>query len=270
VTGLNPFDWYGGAFLALYGFLFIGALIGSMAIASWVRPDGRLRPVTDEDELALLAGGETRLGEAILARLMARGDATIANGRVTFVPAASGRSSAEREVTALVSPAKWSEVCKRVRSAAERIERRLIDHGLLMERGEARMLGLYAAMPLALLLGYGAIKHQIGIARDRPVGFLTVLLVVTAIATLIRALKVDRRTKAGISVVIDARQNASRIRRAPTNDEAGTAVALFGTAVLVGSPMAGLHKLRQSDGGGGDSGSSDGGCGGGGCGGCGS
>ena len=54
------------------------------------------------------------------------------------------------------------------------------------------------------------------------------------------------------------------------------AVALFGTAVLVGSELDAFHKMRTAsgDGGssGGDSGSGDGdgGGGGGGCGGCGS
>jgi hypothetical protein len=63
---------------------------------------------------------------------------------------------------------------------------------------------------------------------------------------------------------------------APTRPECGMGVALFGTSVLAGSPLAGLHDSRKSanngggcgGGGGGWSGSGcGGGCGGGGCGG---
>ena len=83
-----------------------------------------------------------------------------------------------------------------------------------------------------------------------------------------RVFAVDRRTKGGLAVVKEAKRRAERLKRAPTQAETGMAVALFGTAVLAGSPLADLHRMRQSDGGssGGDSGSS-GGCGGGGCGG---
>ncbi len=69
MTGMNPFDWYGGAFLALYAFLLVGAFLGGFALASWLRPEGRAVPVTDDDELALLAGGPARLAESVVARL---------------------------------------------------------------------------------------------------------------------------------------------------------------------------------------------------------
>ena len=59
-----------------------------------------------------------------------------------------------------------------------------------------------------------------------------------------------------------------RLRQAPQSDEVTLAVALFGTAVLIGSPWEALHSMRTAQGGDG-SGGADGGCGGGGCGGCG-
>jgi len=100
-------------------------------------------------------------------------------------------------------------------------------------------------------------------------------LVATAIVAVIRVLKSDRRTQAGIAALTDARARAERLARAHTEAETGMAVALFGTAVLIGSPIGDLHTIRRekSDGGGsGDGGSigdGDSGCGGGGCGGCG-
>ncbi len=273
MTGANPFDWYGGAFLALYAFLFVGALIGGAVIAAWLRPEGHAPAVTDEEELAVLAGGSDRLTETVLARLMARGAAMIDGGRLSFAAGVAGGSPIEREIALLPSPAKWSAIRNRVAQAAERIERQLIFRGLLMEKGEARQLGLYAAIPLVLLFGFGLIKMQIGLGRERPVGFLVAFLVVTAIAALIRVFGTKRISKGGTAALKEARGRSARLKLAPTQQETGTAVALFGTAVLVGSPMADLHRMRQSDGGGGssDSSSGDGGGdgGGGGCGGCG-
>jgi uncharacterized protein (TIGR04222 family) len=271
MTGLNPFDWYGGAFLALYAFLFVGAFLGSFALASWLRPEGRAVPVTDEDELALLAGGPGRLAESVVARLLARDEAEIDQQRLVLGGTVTGRSPVERELAGLSSPAKWKEVREWVAASAQRIEELLIARGLLMERGESRQLGLYAAVPLVLLMAFGLTKLEIGLGRDRPVGFLAAFLIVTAIVALFRVFATDRRTKGGVAAVRDARDRSERMRRAPTREETGTAVALWGTAVLVGSPFVDLHKMRRSgdggDGGGGGDGGS--GCGGGGCGGCG-
>lgn len=273
MTGWNPFDWYGGAFLALYAFLFVGAFIGAMSIAGWLRPEGRRMLVTDQDELGFLAGGSPRLTETVLARLLARDAARIEQGRLVPAPTNSGRSQVECEVMSLSCPAKWSAIRRRIATSARPIESGLIGRELLMARSEARLLGLYAAMPFGLLFAFGLTKLQIGMARERPVGFLAAFLIATVIAALVRVFATDRRTKGGILAVREARLRSERMRRAPTRDEAGTAVALWGTAVLVGSPLADLHRMRQSsDGGsgGGDGGSrGDSGCGGGGCGGCG-
>jgi uncharacterized membrane protein YgcG len=108
------------------------------------------------------------------------------------------------------------------------------------------------------------------------VGFLTALLIVTAFVALIRFAKLDAATRSGRRALGEVRREAARLRSAPVRDEAGMAVALFGTTVLVGSALSDFHDLRMKgassgeDGGssGGDSGG-DGGCGGGGCGGCG-
>ena len=92
----------------------------------------------------------------------------------------------------------------------------------------------------------------------------------------IRLAQFNARTHAGDDAIAETRADMVRLRSAPTSGETGMAVGLFGTAVLVGTPFASLHAMRQpqsGDGGsGGDSGDGagdGGGCGGGGCGGCG-
>jgi uncharacterized protein (TIGR04222 family) len=226
----------------------------------------------------MLAGGRTRFGETVLARLLARGAITIGqDGFRCHSIAASPSAAAERDVLSLPSPFKWKAVREMLAGAAVQLEQRLVDQGLLMEQGEARQLGLYATIPLVLLIGFGLIKVVIGMGRDRPVGFLVAFIVATVVVALVRLFRIDRRTRAGISAVSEARLRADRLRRASTEAETGMAVALFGTAILIGSPIADLHGFRRqtgdSSGGGGcgGGGSSDGGsgCGGGGCGGCG-
>lgn len=270
MIGLNPFDWQAAEFLMLYGGLLVASVIAGFAIAAYVRPEGHAAAVSKDDELALLAGGRDRLGETALARMIAAGQARIQSTSIYLSPMTTGATGLDREILALPSPASWGKVRRVIGQGADRIERDLIARGLLMERSEARELGLYAALPLFLLLGLGAIRWQLGVARDRPVGFLTGLMVATVIAALLRVFAVDRRTKGGLAVVREAKSRSTRLKQAPTHGETGTAVALFGTAVLVGSPLADLHRMRQSDGGsgGGDGGGDGGGgCGGGGCGG---
>ncbi|VVT13498.1 conserved hypothetical protein [Erythrobacter sp. EC-HK427] len=107
-------------------------------------------------------------------------------------------------------------------------------------------------------------------------GFLVGLTALAAVLGIIRFLKFNPRTRAGEQTLAEAQERASRLKSAPRGEEVGFAVALFGTAVLVGTPFEPLHAMRQAQQGGdsggggcGSDGGGDGGCGGGGCGGCG-
>lgn len=269
----NPLNWNGPAFLGLYCGLFLVALVLGFVIARRVRPEGRGGAVTDEDGLAFLAGHGPRMVEAAVARLLASGALVVQDGkRFLRGGGAGGNGSLDRALLAVPMPADWAGFEKAAQPHTGSIERRLIGNGLILDKREARRIGLIAALPLFALFALGGAKLMIGLSRDKPVGFLVAFLIVTLIAILIRIFAVDRRTQRGTLALAQARVRHERLRRAPTKDETGTAVALFGTVVLAGSAFAGLHQMRtQNDsGGGGDGGGSgDGGCGGGGCGGCG-
>jgi len=268
MTGTDPFALQAFEFLVLYSMLFVVAVVAGFAIAAFVRPEGNSAVLSKDDELAYLAGGRARLGETVLARMLAAGQARIEKAKIHLAPTTMGAAGFERAILALPSPASFGKVQGILKDGANRIEHDLTARGLMMERAEAWQVGLLAALPLLLLLGLGLIRYQFGVAAGRPVGFLTGFMFVTAIFAVVRVFAVDRRTKGGLAVVKEAKARSARLKQAPTQAETGTAVALFGTAVLVGSPLADLHRMRQSDGSGGDSGSSSdgGGCGGG-CGG---
>ena len=271
MTAVNPLDWHGGAFLAFYITLFILSFVLSFAIAGWLRPEGPFASATDEDELAVLSGGVTRLGETALARLYARGGLAIRSDGIHLHADRAGSSGAERDLLALPSPFRWKAAREVLSREAAWIEERLADRGLMTRLGEARQLGLFAALPFALLLGLGVAR--LAVDTNGGTDLLLAAMGATVLAGTYRLVATDRRTRAGIAVVSDAKRRYERLSRAPTEAETGMAVALFGTAVLVGSPMADLHEVRREkgDGGGSGCGGGDGhsGCGGGGCGGCG-
>jgi len=269
---LGPFDLTGGPFLALYVFLLVVTVVAGFVIPRRLRPEGRIRRVTDIDQLAYLAGGRARFWDAVVARLLAT-HALAMIGRDSFsvdrrMPDAS---PAERAVLALPSPARWAEIELALRNYTAPLEQKMINSGLLVTNEERSNLRFWATLPYAMLIVFGATKWFIGDMRDRPIGFLSALLAVTAVLAVVRWFKVDRRTEAGLDVVADIRERSVRLRKAPTNAEIGLAVALFGTTVLVGSGFAEFHSLRRASAGGGsgDGGSDGGGGCGGGCGGCG-
>lgn len=271
---LGPFDLTGEPFLALYLGLFALVLLLSFLIPARLRPDGRRQPVTDPEHLAWLAGGTERFAEAVAARLLAAGALVLAGGHFGIRDRDSGRTAAERGVLALRPPVDWSAIASRVKEHSGPLERRMTEAGLLMSRAEQSNIRFWTLLPWLMLLVFGATKWAIGDMRERPVGYLGLLLILTVVAAAIRYFTIGRTTRAADEALARARESSQRIRRATTRDEAGLAVALFGTVVLAGSGWDEFHKLRNAggDGGGGDSGSSDGssGCGGGGCGGCGS
>jgi len=271
----NPLNWHGTAFLILYGVLFLAALVLAAMIPRRIRSEGRGGAVTDEDGLAFLAGSGPRMVEAAVARLLAAGALVVQDGKRFLRGGGTGGNGAlDRALLAVPMPADWAGFEKATKAHVGPVERRLIAGGLILDKGEARRIGLIAALPLLALFAFGAAKFMLGLSRDKPVGFLAAFLIVTLIAILIRIFVVDRRTQRGTLALAEARVRHERLRRAPTTGETGTAVALFGTVVLAGSAFAALHQMRTQndngsggDGGGGDGGGCGGGCGG--CGGCG-
>lgn len=273
---LGPFDLTGGPFLTLYGALLVCTIIAGFIIPRWLRPDGSTMRITDPEKLAFLAGGTPRLADAVVSRLLA-GDAINLIGKKAFAtaPRAQGHTFAERNVLAVAngSPAAWQSVARSIGPQAETIERELVSAGLMMDHAVTNQMRFWQASPYLLLIVFGAIKVGVGEARDRPVGFLIALLILTLFLAAIRFFVVDRRTRGGLEVLASARDRSERLKRAPAGDETGLAVALFGTGVLAGSPWSDYHAMRtaSSDGGSGGSGcgGGGGGGGGGGCGGCG-
>jgi len=274
MADFGVFDLVGPQFLAVYAALFVVAFILGIVIPRWLRPDGSMMPVSDPEQLAYLSGGLDRFSEAVVAKLLVSKAIEPGSARFSIDGSATGATAAERTVLGIGTAARWNEIRMALREDAKRIDQTLTGYGLLMEQSARRIMRLCQASPYIALIVFGAIKWEVGLSRDKPVGYLTALLVVTLLFALARYAMLDLATRAGKEVVANAAQASDRLRRSPMQAETGMAVALFGTSVLAGSQFAGFHSLRSpsssnsSGCGSGCSGGGDGGCSGG-CGGCG-
>lgn len=273
-------SWAGGDFLLFYIMLLAISALAAWWIPANLRDSGRRGRALEVEDIALLAGGPARHADSVLTELYTQG---------ALVPADSGRlmpalvdfpvSTAGKAVLALREPFKPSEARALLAVHADRIAARLRREGLLLRPEVGARLRWLSTTPFVALFLIGLYRQRAGSAIGEPTGFLVILLGVTAVFAVIRFVKIDLRTQAGIAAVRDSLAKASRLKRAPQPSEAALAVALFGTAVLVGTPWEPVHAARQQgDGGSGGSDSGDGGdsggeggsgCGDGGCGGCG-
>jgi len=277
----GPFDLSGGPFLFLYLVLFALAWFASLRLSLAVRPEGRPCGRLADVDLAVLAGGLPRYSELVAAQLRAAGYLTVEGGALVLAADAPA-TPAVRALGEPARPLRWHAAARALAALARAAQQRLVDRGLLLSAGEVWRVRIAQASPFLLLAGFGLVKLLVGEARGRLVGFLAVALIVTLVVAVVRFAGVDARTRIGQQRLAEARRRHERLRRAPTAEEVGIGVALFGTAVLVGSGWEDLHRVRAAGGdgmsfgvdgggdgdGGGGSDGGGGGCGGGGCGGC--
>ena len=266
-------SWTGSDFLQFYIML-----LGLSAIAAWwipgqLRPEGRASDPLDAEDLAVLGGGRERLADSLLADLFARGGlASVSAGMLEVVQPGLPASPAGKALLADGAPLSGSAANRAVGVHAERVAARLRRSGLLLRPQELIQLRWLSIAPFCALLLLGLYRERAGSVVGEATGLLVILMVLTAVLAALRFFKVDQRTRAGIAAVARERARVSRLSSAPRPEEVSTAVALFGTGVLVGTPWEPVHAMRHqgtssSDGSSSDSGG-DSGCGGG-CGGCG-
>lgn len=300
MAAVFPFNLDGPSFLQFYGALSVTAL----ALLAWrvhrrassSQPERGERGEPDTYQIAWLAGGARATLNAALASLMARGalekrgkslaPRTPSNKLETLHPV---ESEVLRHV-ALGLPA----ALRGLASAPLGLERSLSQRGLY----RAARPWLEAAPELIALIGgvllLGLARVAQGLSAHRPVGFLVLEMVLVALigAAIAASYRRGARTAAGEALLARMRRSTPR-KLEPRATASALAVdpalpvALFGTAVLMGTPLGGVHEqvrrnLRASDASGsgcsggtagdsGGSGCSGGGCGsgcGGGCGGC--
>jgi len=269
---LNPFDWTAGPFLLLY--------VASAAILFWLGFRARqvigpaassIQPLS-ELELAYLAGGERRLGDAVLLGLAAKNAATFTprNHRITVTDQAPLGSLIDRPPRLTLHPEMTrQEFQTALAPLAIRVRDRLRAVGYYPSDAQMSAFRSSVLPFIGALLLFGAIKAVVGSERHHPVGFLVFLLAATCFAAYVLT-KPPTRTRAGNDALRNYQASHARAARAPREHELLLAVALSGAVVLSGTAYASVLAASKTLGSSGGGGCGGGGCGGGGggCGGC--
>jgi uncharacterized protein (TIGR04222 family) len=283
---LGPLDLAGESFLTLYLVLAVVAFVVSAYLRRSLRGNAESRGggPTDPIAIAYLVGGAARATDAAATELLYEEQArwNAATGRLELaVPVSQVRPALQPFARTLATPTKPATLISAAKATFREFTQDLQRRGLLLDDEASRRARFISALPFVAVAAFGLAKVVIGIAREKPVMFLAILVVLTVIAALWRAFKPLERSRAGDSVALDLKRKHARVARAPLSNEMALAVALGGTMLLSGTAFASYHQARapqtnnsgdsSSSSSSGDSGSSDSGDsgGGGGCGGCG-
>jgi len=276
------FDLNGPAFLILYGVCLLIAICWSFfrsrgALNRFDR-QGYDPQLTDPYDIAYLAAGVPRVAQLAVVRLMQSGHIEWKSGllikRLIALNPTGGdaHNRIERTLRQAVQNngrqgLPVTQAIPTLQSEIRPFEVKLAAAGLRPTAKERSSAGRAAALPLIILFVIGCIKLGLGISRDKPVGFLVVLLIATLILVVVVGASTRRLTKSGEALLGNLRSPRNTPRKTPGDDDTISFekicwnFALTGTAVLAGIPAyAAMHReLAQMHGAG--AGASSGGCG---------
>jgi uncharacterized protein (TIGR04222 family) len=305
---MNPLEWKGPDFLAFYIACVVIAAVMALLVRLLFAPEES--PVAAEQHsprdpyaVACLAGGPERAIHAAFAALVKSGGLVLREiespllGVLTHrtalieqgAPPEPAAPPLERALyaAAAVPTSTIDPLVRAGRPVAHEIDAQLVAQGLKAPAWPPPLRCLIAGALMAAPLGLGIAKIVIGISRDKPVGFLIVACVITAILALLFLLARDRLTSRGKSAIKHLEKQFGGTGPKPdvvtlSPADLALGVGLFGAAYLAASPLANVYAMLPreaassssggcSGGGGGcgGGGCGGGGCGGGGCGGCG-
>lgn len=269
---LNVFDWTAGPFLTFYICAACIALTVAFAVSlsfhDGERSQGSERDLTPV-ELAMLSGGFARAADTVAIEALVAGDLTLSN-RGKLQPTSS------MEMTALVSlpfrhgfiePMARRGFVEFIRPGLDGVRDQLVSDGWAVPRAQAELIRRATTWITMPIIGIGLIKIMVGLAREKPVGILTVLIVLTIVAAWWIGSVHRIANGAGEQLIMQMRTTHERLARAPLPDEVLLAFAIAGPSALAGTALSAYAGLIAQDGG--DGGCGGGGGGGGGCGGCG-
>jgi uncharacterized protein (TIGR04222 family) len=270
---MNPLDWTAGPFLTLYVCLTAAVIWLTYIVRSQIGADEPPSTFLTPAELAYLVDGPQRVGDVLLAGLVASKAAEIsADGRTVEVKSgaelpADVKQFGPAEISGEMNRQKFQ---KKIKSIADGIRAKLERLRLMPDSSQAFGYRLKTLMLFAVPMVLGIAKVSVGMERHKPVGILLFLLFATFM-TGIFMLAARLHTRAGKETLKAYRADHARAARAPVESEIPLAVALAGLMVLSGTEYHALYAAsRNWNGGGvGDAGGGGGDGGGGGCGGCG-
>jgi uncharacterized protein (TIGR04222 family) len=284
----NPFDLKGPEFLVLFGLSYVFSFAIALTLRSTLRrehPKTIGQPPEDlEDpyEAAYLAGGESRVAQAATGLLVHSGVFEVQRSSKTLVanlPLPSNAHEIEEAVysaaVATNGKAEGRHFSSFADSALTTIRNRLAEKGLIETASSFAAAQFWSLVVMCPVLILGIVKLNVGLSRQKPVGFLIAGLVVVVATMVWFAIRRPHRTAAGnrlLGQLTGAYRSGDRVEQVSPDGRMGDSdlaysIGLLGlaTALPATDPTLKLFSTSNASNFGG-SGSSDGG---GGCGGCG-
>lgn len=300
---VNPYDLKGPPFLLLLAITSTIAFFVALFARQLLWPaapeelDGK--PL-DSYEVACLAAGRHRAIDAAVASLVQAGHLELAEQQHGWLfkrkmtvmqpgkPLPRTAPQLERAIVEAAQPFVINalQLRPKAEAATREVEQSLIRRGLVYQTGRTSAAQIVAGAIMLSPLLLAVPKLFLGIARDKPVGFLLVACVLIPVVAAGVMLFRKYRTPAGDHLLaqyvekfepnrVQAKADITALQPA----ELSMAVGLFGATLLTGGQLDPLQRIMSHASGGGGcgtgssggcgSGCGGGGCGGGGCGGCG-
>jgi uncharacterized protein (TIGR04222 family) len=309
---MNPFDWHGPEFLTLY-LIVLGLAVGAaLVVRLWMCEPGGEMPAAARDlspyAIAYLSGGARQATDAAIIRLIHHEILRITGSPVQLAQRSDVLPADAHTLEEVVfracddaSGTPLERVRQRAASTAEALRLPLAELGLVLSASQASLAQLVPACVILAGTLFGLIKIVVGLARDRPVDYLVLLVFLSVVlAVVVFTLRPFRSWRGDASLQQLQLENAALGTAAGrrvtelSGDDLTLALGLFGMGVLAGGPLArlpaalvapppvktgassssscssGCGSSSCSGGSSGGGGGCGGGCGGGGCGGCGS
>ncbi|MEM9365367.1 MAG: TIGR04222 domain-containing membrane protein [Planctomycetota bacterium] len=294
--GLFPFNLGGTAFLVFYAllcFLTLSVVLTLRRNAAEQRDGSQTPPLPDSltaDELAVLAGGGSRLAHVGLTRLYTAGciepQSRWLSKKLVPKRLPSDASTLDRDIYTLIETGKSpSEVMAAVKPHFERIDLALQAKGL---RRAAGWISSFAGWLTALVILIAVARLIQGVLKGEEIDFLVAMMVGMLVLCALLNYRTPGPTAAGKKLLENLKKDATSRREKDSkeasslnsHDTLASDVALLGAVAIADDvalepiasmfPHVGQSSAASSSGcGSGCSGCGGGGCGGGGCGGCG-
>ncbi|NEQ85031.1 MAG: TIGR04222 domain-containing membrane protein, partial [Moorea sp. SIO2I5] len=289
VNTINPLNFTGPLFLGFYQVLLTAAVVLAYGLRWYLRQPASAPYGTsislDPYETAYLVGGQQLAIDTAIVNLVQEQHLKPVpeDRRLELInPLRNKTNPLELKIENAVKIGQSiTQIRASAASATDHIRDRLTDLNLLLTEDQAKSAQQYPALPLFAVLLLGISKIIVGISRHKPVGFLMILCLMTAIIGLGFLVVPVKHSRYGDTVLDNLRDTHWMLQNPKDNSQLALAFALFGSTVLSQYGLQNLLKVFNPPsysgnsggcggsgcGGGGGGGGCGGGCGG--CGGCG-
>jgi uncharacterized protein (TIGR04222 family) len=268
----NPLNFKGPEFLSFYLLVASTAMVLVIILRWYLRKPAFQEPDVsnslDAYEIGYLAGGNVRAVDAAIASLVQRGHLQpLKNILELGTPLPTNSHPLEYAIAqAAEKSGKPDKVRQAVTSTTILIKKHLQSLGLLMNSSQAQGVRRLSARPIFAVLLLGIAKIIVGISQHKPVGFLVILCIATAIVGNFLLAQKNYRSRYGDRILNQLQTKYSELKKPSSADTypLGLAFSLFGRVILANSSFACLKCLLvppKSTGDGDDSGCGYSGCG---------